>query len=150
MISNASAVVVSILLVILLSGFCAFTFLTSTDSPPPEFCTLNDELYQTIVANVDEWIASYHTPNLPTDRELSFQVPSGRVYVVSADTWDIWNNKPPRLFVVREQGWSTRMGRNGYIYSPAGETSWDNYSVEYLDQDVYCYQSVNPFATLDE
>jgi hypothetical protein len=149
-ISSTSVVVASVLLVILSIGYCSFTFLTSTHSPPPEFCTLNDEVYQTIVANVEEWITSYHIPNLPTDRELSFQVPSGRVYVVSADTWDIWNNEPPRLFVVREHGWNERMGLNGYIYSLAGETSFDKYSVEYLAEDVYCYQRMNILGTPDD
>lgn len=111
--------------------------------PVEDFCSTDDEVYQTIIANLDDWKT---TMRRKIDRKdidsdsLVFSVPSGRSYsIVSYNS----NTYSSYLTVVLEHSWNERLGFLGYIYSTLGHTGLedeDKYRVRYLANDIYCYE----------
>lgn len=105
-----------------------------------QFCTLNDEVYQTIETNLQTWLAYFQSLSEDQYPSLTFTVPSGKVYTVNASTWDI-NAEPPELFVQIEALRQEPYGLTGYVYTPTGNTTLDRrYNIEPLADDIYCYR----------
>jgi hypothetical protein len=139
-------IIFAVLFFVLTSVYCVYSALFGAHSPPAKFCTLEDEVYQTIVKEAPIWAEEFRSKGRLVDVEIPFKVPNGGEYLVSGDLWDIVGGKPPRLLVVRELGWNERLGSVGYIYSPDGETSFDKYRVKLLAEDVYCYWRESEFT----
>lgn len=111
------------------------------------FCTLNDEVYLTLVSEHATWIETFRSRSEATQlgsRTLMFAAPSGQEYTVSARFWDIWDDDSSPVLVISVVGWSWQgiLGSAGYIYSPTGRLteSNDEYEVNHLSGDIYCYR----------
>jgi hypothetical protein len=129
--------------VFLLIGCCGFWILFRDEGLNPGFCTLDDEVFQSVSANIDGWVEAFRSParrNSAGSGELGFSVPSGKHYSASALLWDYWSDtSSPIIYVMIEWNRNERLGRAGYIYSPGHRPDYDMYRFEYLDGDVYCY-----------
>lgn len=109
--------------------------------PEQDFCSTNDEVYKTIVADFDEWTDTMRQRLITNDLDwgrVNFTVPSGRTY--TASSFNV-NSYRSYLFVVLKRSWNERYGFIGYIYSTLGTPSLDDkYEVKYLANDIYCYE----------
>lgn len=105
------------------------------------FCTLEDEVYQTIAVQHQEWIEHYRPLLASTgfaSPELIFNLENGKGYSVDASVWRSVDDLP-RFFVVTEIGWQERFGTRGYFFSPIGMPSIERLRFQRLDGNVYCY-----------
>ena len=113
------------------------------------FCTLNDEVYQAIVAHHEEW-GEYYRPLIVStgfaSPHLVINVPSGKSYTVNADLW-AKGSDAPIFYLVTETVWQENFGNNGYFYSPESPPHLDSrYHIEAISDDIYCYR----FKTREE
>jgi hypothetical protein len=105
-----------------------------------QFCTQNDEVYQAIEENVQNWLTYFRT--LPKNQypALTFSVSSGKTYIVNASTWEI-DVEPPELLIQTENLRQEPYGLTGYVYTPIGNITLDKrYQIQHLAADIYCYR----------
>lgn len=136
----------SIAFVVISIWFCSSRLVWALDKaldkafePPPEFCTVDDEIYQTIVLNGREWIETFR---LRDWRELGsgsmlVSMPSREIKSVIA-AWD-WENKNevPQLRIVVD---TFRDILREYRYSPDKPIQYpDKDKYKYLANGVYCF-----------
>jgi hypothetical protein len=106
---------------------------------PDDFCTVNDEVYRFIQAEVHNWINYFQSSK--DDMPLSFRVPvsSGQEYLVLATLWED-ETDPPILFIPTRALLRNIYGVKGYAYSPNGPVVPDNrYDVVTLSEGIHCY-----------
>lgn len=131
-----------------IAAIIAFTWIVSLFAlrvPPPSkedtFCTLEDELYQSIESQYEGWIEYYRSRLASTgftSSEIVFYLKNGQGYSVNASIWRS-DQDMPRFFVVAETGWQERFGVKGYFFSPIGKPSVSRLRFQYLHGDTYCY-----------
>jgi hypothetical protein len=101
------------------------------------FCTLNDEIYQTIHANLNTWITNFFPPNKTSSKNyLYFTTPNGERYTAIG-------MEPGRFFVVTEDDSPhTYLNAKGYLYSPSDPNqNWSEYKFTPLGENLFCYES---------
>lgn len=131
--------VLAILILFVLSS--VIFLLTQRDDP--KFCTLEDELYQNIHANYQEWIDFYRSRFESTEfpkESITIRTSNyGRPYVVNSSIWSS-PSEPPQFFVVVETSLTERtFGKYGYIYSDGGQLSSSWLRIQPLGANIYCY-----------
>jgi hypothetical protein len=101
---------------------------------PPQFCTKEDEIYQVIAANAEQWMK--HFSDNPSEFVSRFSTIDGKQYVVNA------MRRSPQFYVQVREEIDEPFGLFGYAY---GTTDFldHRYSVRQLDEHIYCYQFKN-------
>lgn len=130
---------ISASVLVLLCARVSFEFVNGL-RPDYEFCTLDDEVYQAINNNAEEWIRTFQERKLSGDitwGSFVFSTSPGRSYSVQAyDTFFL-----SELLVVVEHSWNERLGFIGYIYSSTDAPGLgEKYEVTYLANGIYCYE----------
>lgn len=103
------------------------------------FCTIDDEIYKTIEANVDNWL-NYFSDSQSSSDYLEFSV-QGTKYITRAD---LRQDGTQLFYVATGLDWpSTLAGLKGYIYVSSGNippTYWPPaYDIKRLSNIIFCY-----------
>lgn len=103
---------------------------------PAEFCTLDDEVYQKIATNSEQWAEYfYDNPSIPTIR---FSVSTNQEYIANASHW-YPRDSNPQFYVQIKEAINEPFGLAGYIYNRTDILD-HRYSVHLLSENIYCYQ----------
>jgi hypothetical protein len=118
--------------------------------PPGQFCTFDDEIYQTFTKNVEEWMEIFRARQgslEPGAEEIWFTISNGKQYYVSARFWELGDHGAvelsPKLHIpVVIWSWQGPLGAAGYFYSPLGQliSTGRDYTFERFAGDIYCYR----------
>ena len=106
------------------------------------FCTLQDEAYQALNNNYENW-SRFFVLNYPqNDKEVMLTSDKGEQYLGrSIYNAQLTDDMHPFILMPREFPPNTAYGAAGYFYTPNGKLpQFDNYSLTQLTTNVYCYR----------
>jgi hypothetical protein len=104
-----------------------------------QFCQTTDAVYQTIIANSEDWLKLFSASSgVITYPQFSVTGSSQNYGVVPDESDEI------EFYVATRPGWpNTPEGSRGYLFVVAGKSpsnDWiEEYKVSHLDGNVFCY-----------
>lgn len=111
-------------------GICALLILYN-NALPSEFCTIQDEVLNTINANLNQWIEEFQ--RIKEFHTIRFSISSGKQYVAIS-----WTPNTPEFFVPVKEMRNEPFGVAGYVYKNKDMLD-RRYKIEPIGNDIYCY-----------
>jgi hypothetical protein len=103
------------------------------------FCSTDDEVYQTIKANLESWKAYFKTLPANEIQVLRFQVSWGGTFV-AISRWNGQGDVSP-IYVQTIEARQEPFGSSGYAYSANDSSPLDvRYRIDSMGDDIYCYR----------
>lgn len=133
---------IPILIVVLISPVCFLAWRIYIHVPgPTDFCTTQDEVYQEILRNSQDWESLISPKSVQWRRSIDTIEVNGRGYIVRAG---MTIDDVKIFYVATTEDWpAIPEGLKGYMYTSSGQIPpnyWPPiYNTKHLAGNIYCY-----------